>query len=1399
MAYTWKSSAILVLKQLGREATLDEIFNQITVKKLVGTDGQTPRLTLQTVLYRSELNRVSNKTISKPAKIVFYEKNGLWGLVEWLKGTSPVAPAPKTVVKAPEKPSVPTVTPPILLEKPPPSAPRPTGPGALLTDWEACLAGQIRQIELVGEITITAEEWEQLGRLIGSLLETSLRRGRTIQQLMADLRRHFPASFAALAVAQGVHGYGGIDGFWPGMGETLSRDIDPNWASRLGQLFEQILQDSRLPLFPDMGGRRYVDLILVHGGIPNISLGDYFDKMLKPAVTHSFYVDMNADELIDDWLSRSNTIFIDKPVLRFLEFGGQIAADFVDRTRELAREFLDSEGQIPDPEEVGLPRRVVEGFHAWAVGKNGLGPADDTSGEPRLRLRKPEIWLDPWGEGLMLNLPPQQIPPQKMNARIVWEVQSNGRPLAALPVQLRRAGDELRTTPEVVSLAYPAETYTVALKFDNQIQRTWRYQGYNRSSYPLLVFDPGRGVLLRQGKSLPARPLWIIFPRSMTLQIEGAARKTEEFPPLPWGGWANFQGEAWELAQATNLILRQGDAVIFETAIRPDQAAQKPHLVGGNLFMAASAEAPTPIYNGAPPTVRIPLVGRTSLVEELSRWRLTVQNPWPAKPDVTVRNRPLFEFRPQLIQKDGYVELPLDIPQLLGNRPTGTYTVRLRGPLGRDAELTFRVLAHFFVTGHEKIYLPDLVEGPQPVTLLLETSAAAAIECPGETDDCQVTLVEKQSTGATYEVTVPPEAVETRLILVEPLGLKKFARVPVRIQVRRLRWALAGDKTQADSGQLARTGAVIKKSLDALEQSKAPMLFVGHPLSDLSATQAAEPTALTLSLVDMEQQVLMQKIVEKPRLSHGRSVWRFDLAPFLDTVRHSTSPIVRFELAYPQPEGRLNLPVLSLTRSIVIHDVALDISPPAAGEIEFRLTWQEETRLRHRRVRFWPMWRPWLPPYELPIPDDAAGQLTFSLPVSDLLTRLPLGAYRLEFLVVDPWAAPVVGERPTVNMPNAAGIEMISAADRLAQIEQILAPSQKATKPKRGLISMLISTVTGTAGTVSPAEDKPTESSASKFELRLEQIHIYAWLGQNNHLKAGLEKCYDELDQAAIPHILALADLIQQTDNQRLLTTLQLKMFAPPRLKRLLTAHAAGEITQAQYEAYFKYLPRAGLLSLPTCEILLTLPDVNLQLYAVLQLVHRDEPLGVVAAVGLVKSKHLSVNNAVQILKLNLKLAKGHLENHLDDPVAGQLLAKISPNQAIFIRVNDWVHSLAGWGQITQIINMTDGKELEQFVKGQSEVRLNVTLRPGSVDTEPIVVEILSSYHRVQFNNSQKRFRCEKSKHCGFITTDQNLLISDHNRVHGGLNPQFSIEQKQKFISTLPLQFRGHAPFDLLR
>lgn len=1244
-----------------------------------------------------------------------------------------------------------------------------------LQDWEQHLAPQIRQVELLGEITVTVEEWQQLGQSIGPYLHNP-----NLGATVISLRHKFPCAFVVFLVAQGIHDYRGPAGFWPGVGETIGKALNSASTRQLGLLFEEILIAHGLPLFPDMGGRRYVDLILVHGGIPNYSLDDYFDKMLRPAVTREIFADMSADELIEDWLLSSKIFFTDKPVLRFLEFGGQIAEDFVDRTRELAREFLET-GLMPTAEEVGLPQRVVEAFHLWAVENEGFGPPERSQREHTgLRLRKPEIWLDPWGEGITLDLLPQQIPATLSQAQIEWTIQADGILLGTLPVRLRRAGYDLRTTHETLSLHQPAELYEISLQFDGETQRNWQYRGPSQE-HPLISFDPAQGTLLRQGNSLPRRPLWLLYPRTAEIHFEGKAEKLEEFPPLPWG-WAAFQGEAWDLSQATKLTLKQvpgseldsseltSDSqlktqnseleTIFTIPIRPDEASQRPHLVGGNLFIAPSSDAPTPTYTGSPPAVRIPLVGRTSLIEELDRWRLTLRNPWVAEPTVDLRNVPLTNLRHRLIQKDSFVELPLNTPELLGDTPTGAYTLRLRGPLGRDAELPLRLLSHFFVTGHENIYLPHPENGPPEIKLLIETAADITVECQADAELCQVNLLEQQRKCSIYEIIIPPEAVETRLVVVQPNGADDLIRVPVRIPVRRLRWTLASGQSQTTSLHLERTGWMIKQSLDALEQSESPVLFVGYGQSVQTTSLEAEtpePESLSLSLVDLDDQELMHLPVTKPRQSHGRSVWRFDLAPFLDTIRHSSSPVVRFELEYPHTDGPVRLPVLSLTRSIIVSNVNLKAAPTTEGQLEINLTWREDVQLRHRRVRFWPLWRSWLLPYEVPIPDEAEGALTFQAPA----TSLPIGAYLVEFLVVDPWVGTTTVEQPAGGSPNSAVVEMISPDQRIAQINRII--QQHGPRP----------------------------------DLFLERAHIRRQIGEQEGSEADCKRCYERLDESTVPQILDLCDLVQQNMDSSLLGPLRLKMFAANRVQQVLDARSAGEITSTQYQTYFTHLPQK-LLPVPACEKLLGVDDDKIKMYAILQLVRRGETLGVSAVLDLVERRTLSYTNASEILKLNTDLAIEHLEEQLDNPAAVQLIEKVSPNRSAVVRVGHWVRSRAGWGILTGIENKDDDQSLDYFIKGQSNLRLHVTLRPRH-DAEKVVIEVLNDRHRVYFKHAEKLCRCTKGNNCDFITKDQNLLVSDHNRVaHGGLSPQFSIEHKLQFVSVKTLEYSVRAPRNML-
>ncbi|MBN1815574.1 MAG: hypothetical protein JXA14_27320, partial [Anaerolineae bacterium] len=574
-----------------------------------------------------------------------------------------------------------------------------------------------------------------------------------------------------------------------------------------------------------------------------------------------------------------------------------------------------------------------------------------------------------------------------------------------------------------IALAQPAAQYEAMLLADGEPKRSWLFQGVD-DSRPILAFDLDTGAQLPWAYSLPARCLALFYPADRELSVEGDAQVLEEYERLP-RGWTSYRGQAWDLRQARALTLASPTRETLTVTLRVDEGAQRPFLEEGRLLSAGKPGTAAPVYLGAPPRIRIPLSGRRALEEELALWRVMIQNRWAASPELQ-RTQTLAELRDQAAAGDGYVDLLLHHPGLLGQTPFGNYQVRLRGPLGRDADLSLRMVPYLDVSGHQDLYLPDPTAGPQPALLQVEALAEYGLECQGEDGDCHLKEIGQVGSKRRYEVEADPGVTAVDVTLLKALPTGDVVRVPVPVPIRRLRWSLADEG--AAVGQREWSGVAIKQSVDAFLEAHAPCLLVDLPIQDL------DPVQLQLRLVDVDG--VERQVLESPPPRRGQQRWRFELGAFADTVRHAwQSPTLRFELvAYGLQSEKKGLywPVLSLTRPLLVENVSLTVRR-AGKRAAFELRWHEPRPLRNRVVRFWPLWRPWDPVFEQPIPDDADGAFTFDAPHD----RLRSGKVRLEFLVVDPWV-PQEAVKPTAGSPGTVEVELISAKKQLQALDNRL-------------------------------------------------------------------------------------------------------------------------------------------------------------------------------------------------------------------------------------------------------------------------------------------------------------------------------------------------------------------------
>ena len=551
------------------------------------------------------------------------------------------------------------------------------------------------------------------------------------------------------------------------------------------------------------------------------------------------------------------------------------------------------------------------------------------------------------------------------------------------------------------------------------------------------------------------------------------------------------------------------------------------------------------------------------------------------------------------------------------------------------------------------------------------------------------------------------------MTVVRPLPSGDAVRVPVSVPIRRLRWALAGEQTGPSRRE--RTGRIVRRSVEALLQTQSPCLLV-----ELSLTEANQ-VRLALRLLDIDgTELQMTDLISPPR---GQRLWRFDLSAFLDTIRASRSPVLRFELGLWNLPGRdepLRLPVLSLTRTLAVDDVELKVRP-AGNRAVFELRWREPAPLKNRHVRFWPLWRPWDPVLERPITDEAEGKCAFDVPLGELRSA----KVRVEFVVVDPWVSPVAPQRPPGGTSGTADVELISPDEQLLHLNTRL------------------------------------REKGQCFELFLERAVVCQDAGDPQKAQLDWQWCFEHLDDGTIPQILALVELVRATGDQATLRALQLKMFAAGRIERLLRAHSQDEVSPEHVQVYLANLPRSGLLPKATCQQLLSVEHETVRLHAVQQLIRRGEVLGVDTVLEWISAATLSDADATALLSLNPNLTVECLQKQTDNPAARRLLDGLSQAVEEVMRVGDWVHSDVGWGRIKRIENPQTHAEVQWCAGKGSPYRLHVTLRPD-VSAELITIDLASA--SVCFPGPGQVLTCTECE--GFATQDKDVLRKHFQETH---------------------------------
>lgn len=481
------------------------------------------------------------------------------------------------------------------------------------------------------------------------------------------LVRNSPALLAVYLVAEGMRRYS-AGAYWPNLSvQGLDQQIiGPGFLSAIQRLnlesFEQLIEE---------GALRYVGPILAHGGIPRYCLQDFFFGLLVPELRRSG--SSEALDILSTWRSRK-TVFqnIDKPIKRFLLYGGAPAIDLLDRCIELVH-ASSSAGSVPIAAEVGLPAYVLDEYRrGWT--------RDKASVAPRRAIQRPRVRFDPWdGLGPALDLP--TLPDDIVEA--VWRVET-GAGVREIPASHRETYTQ--------RLA-PTSSWEVELVHGLRVIRSFSFECLNET--PLLCFDPASALLSRHPQELRLSSVWILAPRDTEListpsseQGDSELRTLEEFPD-PVGAWDGFVAKALDLEGVRSLTARrtfpglQSDA---EAVIRVRRPEERPSLVG-ELVEGVEGPEGQPVFSNFP-TLQVPQIQDVS--DE--RWRL----------DITAGGKDWSGT----VAEAGGSQSPIDIEKLIEGRICCDVALSVKGPLGTDMREGFIVIPNLKVERPRFLLLP---------------------------------------------------------------------------------------------------------------------------------------------------------------------------------------------------------------------------------------------------------------------------------------------------------------------------------------------------------------------------------------------------------------------------------------------------------------------------------------------------------------------------------------------------------------------------------------------------------------------------------------------------------------------------------------------------------------------
>ncbi len=544
-----------------------------------------------------------------------------------------------------------------------------------LSDCEVKLGSRMQEIELIGEISLRDETWEKIKECL-NLFFSSYDYSYAINYII----QNYPNVLAVFMVYLGIKYYD--EGrYWPNLKATLNIESS-NYYRDLTNFFETFLRDHDMPSFEEIGGRKYLNAILTHGGIPNHCLKDFFvffNRYIEREIVREVWRsgkdrDSEISNLITEWrdYGKENFYGIDKPVYRFILHGNKVSLDFLDRFIETAQSFNKKDDIEIIADETGLPERIIKAYQEWIREGGSISSSLESS---LTYFKIPKFYINPdEGKGLMIYLP-------ECSGNYYYCIDET------IKINIQIDKDRWRYIP-------PKEKYHIEIKERGGNKRKeWFLTGVSKENLCMFFeeayYHDGSYnlVSIKPPSTFNCSDIWILHHKNMKIEQVNRTEGNELY-----NEWNDYVIYKYNLTECKKIVINDK---IYPVTYKDHPSIE---FRGGDLLVNSEENQGIPLYGDKLPDLLIPFEKFTE------RWKIKIIKIESSLKQI--KTFPLIDLdREDYKDNRGYwLLLPLEQPGLVNFLSDGEYEIKLMTYLGGDQSLSLRRLRRLKIKKEDWIY-----------------------------------------------------------------------------------------------------------------------------------------------------------------------------------------------------------------------------------------------------------------------------------------------------------------------------------------------------------------------------------------------------------------------------------------------------------------------------------------------------------------------------------------------------------------------------------------------------------------------------------------------------------------------------------------------------------------------